>query len=203
MTFTLLGATGWIGSHVLHESVARGHDIIAVARDVSPLPSHERIHPRRADINDPHSLQEVLRGATVVVSSVQFLMFHPDVLLSGLRHANVSRYLCVGGAGSLRLADGSDLVDSPGFPAEYRDEALAGREYLRRLQATPDLDWVLVSPPAMLEEGGRTGHYRVGGDSLRVDANGESRICVADFAVALIDELERPRHHRTRFTVAC
>lgn len=201
MNFTLIGATGWIGSHILNEARSRGHEVRAVARAIAGLMGIPGIQPRRADMNDPESLAEVLREGATVVSSVPFLAFDPEVLLDGLTRARVARYVCVGGAGSLKLADGTDLVDSPGFPSEYRDEALAGRSFLERLRAKADLDWVFLSPSAIVEDGPRRGRVRLGGDTLLIDPDGHSRISVADYASALVDELEQPRHHRVRFTV--
>lgn len=201
MKFILLGATGWIGSHILQTALTRGHEIVAVARAVRTLPVDPRIHPLAADINNPEALAAALRHSSVVVSSVPFLAFNPDVLLTALNEPQVERYLCVGGAGSLKLNDGTDLVDSPDFPAEYRDEAIAGREYLMRLRQGTELDWAFLSPSASIDEGQSTAPYRVGGDTLLVGADGKSRIAVADYAAALVDELETPKHHRTRFTV--
>lgn len=113
------------------------------------------------------------------------------------------RLLVVGGAGSLFVAPGQQLVDSPAFPAEWKSGALAASELLNRLRAdTSTLDWSFVSPAIHLEPGERSGHYRLGGEQPVVDAEGHSRISAADLAVAIVDEVETPRHRRQRFTAA-
>jgi putative NADH-flavin reductase len=126
-----------------------------------------------------------------------------QAILDGVRQAGVQRLLVVGGAGSLYVAPGVQLVDTPAFPAEYRQGALAAREFLRHLQAESALDWSFVSPPIALAPGERTGQYRLGGDDL-LPGLGDSPagISVADLAVAIVDEIEQPRHRQRRFSVA-
>ena len=136
----------------------------------------------------PELFDEFLRGSAAITA--------------GVKQAGVARLLVVGGAGSLYVAPGVQLVDTPQFPAEWKAGALAAREALNRLRSEQELDWAFVSPPIQLEPGERSGQYRLGGEELLSDAQGQSRISVADLAVALVDELEAPRHHRERFTVA-
>jgi len=113
----------------------------------------------------------------------------------------VKRYLVVGGAGSLEVSPGHALVDSPGFPALYKEESLAGKAFLEALRKVDDLDWTMLSPSALFTEGKRTGVFRLGRDALLTAADGKSWISFEDFAVAMLDEVEHPRHIRQRFTV--
>ena len=123
-------------------------------------------------------------------------------IIDGVKRAGVARLLVVGGAGSLELAPGRRVVDEPDFPAAWKEGALRTAAFLDRLREEQALDWVFLSPAAMLAPGARTGTYRVGTDQLLTDAKGESRISLEDYAAAMLDEAESPRHHRQRFTVA-
>ncbi|MFC7101384.1 NAD(P)-dependent oxidoreductase [Nonomuraea rubra] len=110
--------------------------------------------------------------------------------------------IVVGGAGSLQVAPGQDLVDTPGFPDAYKKEALAGRSLLRLFREVEDLDWTFVSPAAEIAPGERTGVFRLGGDMLMTDAEGRSFITAEDFAVAIADEVDKDAHPRQRVSVA-
>nr|WP_254696327.1 NAD(P)H-binding protein [Lysobacter enzymogenes] len=123
-------------------------------------------------------------------------------IVAATKQAGVPRLLVVGGAGSLEVAPGQQVLDQPGFPDEYRAGAEAMRSVLKTLREERELDWTFLSPAAHLVPGERTGRFRLGGDQLLVDAAGESKISVQDYAVALIDELEQPAHSRKRFTLA-
>jgi hypothetical protein len=114
----------------------------------------------------------------------------------------VKRLLVVGGAGSLEIAPGLQVVDTPDFPPQWKESALGARDALELLKAEQGLDWTMLSPAALIEPGERTGRFRLGGDQLLVDGEGASRISLQDYAVAMIDELERPAHIGRRFTVA-
>jgi putative NADH-flavin reductase len=122
-------------------------------------------------------------------------------LINAVRRSAVKRYLVVGGAGSLEVSPGLALVDSPGFPALYREESLAGKAFLEALRKVNDLDWTMLSPSAVFTAGKRTGVFRLGRDSLLTAADGNSSISFEDFAIALLNEVERPQHSRMRFTV--
>lgn len=136
-----------------------------------------------------------------MISSLPFSAFDPDRLLSAIKSSGVKRYIAVGGAGSLDIKPGLRLVDSDEFPAEWKNEARKGADYLARLRREQDLDWTFISPSIMIEPGKRTGTFRLGGDSVLFAADGSSRISQEDYAIALIDELEHPAHIRQRFTV--
>jgi putative NADH-flavin reductase len=164
------------------------------------VPAREGVTAHQVDANDGQALSALLRGADAVISSVKFKDTDPRGLIESVRRAGVKRYLVVGGAGSLEIAPGLREVDGPNFPALVRPEALKGAEFLEQLRAS-DLDWTFVSPSRIFFAGERTGVFRIGSDQLLVDAAGKSSISFEDYAVALVDELERPAHVRRRFTV--
>lgn len=201
MKIALIGATGYVGSQVLAEAQHRGHAITAIARSVESIKPAAGVTPVAADLTNAAALAVILRGHDVVVSATKFLHTDTRQLLGIVEASGVPRWLIVGGAGSLEVAPGVALVDTPEFPAEYKNEALAGRTFLETLRKEAKLNWTFLSPSALLLPGPRTGKYRLGGDSLLVGADGQSRISVADYASALIDEVETPRHSRRRFTV--
>jgi putative NADH-flavin reductase len=201
MKIALIGATGNVGSKILAELLDRGHDVTGIVRHPEKLQPHPRLIGKRGDINDEDALAQLLSGHDAVISSVRFLSSDPHILLRAVKGAGVERVLVVGGAGSLEVAPGVQLVDDPKFPKEYRGEALAGREFLNVLREEQELDWTFLSPSALFLPGERTGKFRLGMDQLLKDANGQSMISHEDFAIALIDELEQPSHSHQRFTV--
>ncbi|RPE77205.1 NAD(P)-dependent oxidoreductase [Vulcaniibacterium tengchongense] len=212
MHVALIGATGFIGSAVLEEALARGHRVTAIARSAGRLAARPGLRTSAADATDPAAVAEAVRGADAVISAFTGDRRGPDLagevargnaaILEGAKRAGVSRLLVVGGAGSLEVAPGRLLVEEDVFPAEYKVEARAMAGVLQRLRAETGLDWTFLSPAAEIFPGERTGRFRLGGDRLLADAEGRSRISVQDYAVAMIDELERPAHSRRRFSVA-
>lgn len=201
MTIALIGATGQVGSRILGEALTRGHQVTAIARNPSSLAPRDGLTALALDVTDGDKLAAALAGHDVAVISVKYSQVDAAPILEAVKHAGVPRVLVVGGAGSLQVAPGADLVDTPNFPAAYKGEALAARDFLRLLRQEPTIDWTLVSPSALLQPGQRTGKFRIGGDELLVDAKGASHISIEDLAMALVDELESPRHSRQRFTV--
>ena len=156
---------------------------------------------KRGDANDEEGLAALLRGHEAVISAGRFVSVDPRALIAAVKKAGVPRLLVVGGASSLEVAPGVQLVDTPDFPAAYKPEALAGREFLDVLRGERELNWTFLSPSASFGPGERTGTFRLGTEQLLVGADGASRISMEDFAIALVDELERPRHPQQRFTV--
>lgn len=201
MHIAIIGASGNIGRKITDEALSRGHQVSGFVRHIEKLPSHKALTPVKADVADGGALAPLLRGHDAVVSSVHFSAFNPDTLLSAIKASGVRRYLVVGGAGSLLLPDGTRVVDSPSFPAAWKAEALGGAGYLEKLRGEGGLDWTFLSPPALIEAGARTDSFRLGKDDLLVDTGGKSHISEEDYAVAVLDELERPQHIRARFTV--
>jgi len=202
----IIGATGLGGTKILSESLDRGHEVTAIVRNPETLPMHPKLRAAKGDATEPAELASLVTGHDVVISA-----FNPGKdergtgarsIIDAVKRAEVERLLVVGGAGSLEVAPGKRLVDQPDFPAQWKDGALRTADFLDQLRGETELDWAFVSPAAMLAPGERTGHYRVGGDQFMTDSDGESRISLEDYAVAMLDEAERPQHHRKRFSVA-
>ena len=210
MKIALLGATGFVGSAILREALSRGHEVTAIARDPEKLQPQAKLRPQKADVYNPDEVALVIAGHHVVISAFNPGWTNPDIynlqvkgaraIIDGVKKAGMKRLL-VGGAGSLEVKPGVQSVDLPGFPAEYKQGALATREALNLLRKEPSLEWSFLSPSADLFSGTRTGKFRLGMDQLLRDANGESRISVQDYAVAMIDEVEKSQHIRQRFTL--
>lgn len=213
MRIALIGATGQIGQHVLAEALSRGHQVTAIVRHPEKLRAQPGLTAVQGSVYDTAALAAQLKGFDAVLSA-----FNPgwtdadiaanqikgtDSIITATRQAGVKRLLVVGGAGSLKIPGTDiDVVDTPEFPAEWKAAASAVRETLKHLRTEKELDWTFLSPAAHIEPGERTGRFRLGGDELLVDAKGESRISLPDYAVAFVDELESPQHSRQRFTVA-
>jgi putative NADH-flavin reductase len=201
MKVALIGATGNVGTRVLAELLSRRHSVTAIARHPEKVPAQPGVTAKRGDVFDKAGLTDLLAGHDAVISAVRFSGSDARTLIDAVKAAGVPRYLVVGGAGSLEVTPGQKLVDTPTFPAAYKPEALKGGEFLQALRAEKDLDWTFLSPSAMIAAGQRTGKFRLGGDQLLSDENGKSSISYEDFAVAMVDELEKPAHSRRRFTV--
>ena len=201
MNVALIGATGNVGSRILAELVRRGHSVTAIARNIEKVPAQKGVTPKRGDVSDAAGLAALIAGHDVVISAVHFSDSDPRTLIGAVKTAGVKRYLVVGGAGSLEVAPGTRLVDTPQFPAEYKQEASKGADFLDTLLNEKELDWTFLSPSALIMPGERTAKFRLGGDSLLVDTSGKSHISMEDYAIAMVDEVEKPAHSRRRFTV--
>lgn len=197
----IIGATGRAGSQLLEEALRRGHSVTAIARHASKLGQRAGVRTVDVDVSDAAALEQAVAGHEVVLSAAHFATIEAAAILGPVKRAGVKRLLVVGGAGSLLLPDGSRVIDSPGFPAEYKAEASAGAAYLEALRQESTLDWSFLSPSAEFVEGPRTGGFRLGQEHLLVSAEGRSWITFADFAIAMLDEVEKPAHSRQRFTV--
>lgn len=206
MNILLIGATGMVGSRVAAEARARGHEVTGVTRS-------GKDGTARAEARDSAAVAKLAQGKDAIVvavapprdgsETVAPLLADGRGVLAGAREAGVKRVVIVGGAGSLEIAPGQRLVDTPDFPALYKNEALAQGALLDAVRAEAGgLDWTYISPAAEIEPGERTGTFRVGGDQLLTDADGNSRISAEDYAVALVDELEKPQAVGRRITVA-
>jgi putative NADH-flavin reductase len=215
MKIVVFGATGNVGRQVVAEALRRGHDVVGVVRDPSKVQSPDaRVRLVQGDATNADSIAAIARGADAVVSAISprpnsrglpapALVDNARALIAGLRRANVRRVIFVGGAGSLQNAGGQQIMDLPDFPAAYKAEAIEGRDALGIWRSEADgLDWTYVSPAAEIGPGERTGRYRSTDESLLVDAEGKSFITFQDYAVALLDEIEHPKHVGRRFGVA-
>ncbi len=200
MKIAVVGASGAAGSRLTTELLGRGHQVTGVTRESSHETGDAAPVHVAADVQDAAALAKAISGQDAVIHSVRFINSDPDKVISALKKAAVKRLLVVGGAGSLRVAPGVDFIDTPGFPAEYKAEAQAGREFLNVLRRDDELNWTFLSPSANFAPGERTGKFRLGTDQLLIGADGQSRISMEDYAIALADEIERPRHIRQRFT---
>lgn len=212
MKIALIGPTGFIGSAVLTEALARGHAVTALSRHPAKIDARAGLAVVAADVLDPAQVAAAVAGHDAVVSAYNAGWTNPDLhdeflrgtraIFDGVKRAGVKRLLVVGGAGSLYVAPGVQLVDTPAFPAEWKQGALAAREALRLIRAEDTLDWTFLSPPALLQPGERRGGFRLGGDELLMNGEQPAGISVGDLAAAILDELEKPAHVRKRFTVA-
>ena len=196
----LIGASGMIGSRLLKELSDRGHRVTGIARNPEKIAALPGVTASKGDLFDKDGLAALLKGHDAVISAVHYLASDPEILLAAVRASGVKRYLVVGGAGSLFVAPGKRLVDTPEFPAIYKAEALKGADYLDRLKGVDDLDWTFLSPSAVIHPGERTGRFRLGQDTLLTNDKGSSISC-EDYAIAMVDEIEKPAHIRQRFTV--
>jgi putative NADH-flavin reductase len=203
MKVALVGASGNAGSRILTELVSRGHEVTAIARNVDKIDAANGVSVVAADADDPATLAEAIKGHDVAISSLKFSASDAGKLIEAARTSGVSRYIVVGGAASLK-APGSEqrIIDSGQIPEAFMPEIRAGANFLERLKQEPEgLDWTFVSPSMFFGPGERTGVFRLGTEELLVAEDGKSSISYEDFAVALVDEIEAPKHNRGRFTV--
>ncbi|MFJ2987326.1 NAD(P)-dependent oxidoreductase [Collimonas sp. NPDC087041] len=202
MKIAIIGITGRVGSRIAAEALRRGHTVTGIARSIDQAKVPAGVQLVQGDATQPEQLAALVRGHDAVVSAAKFSVLKAAPLLQALKSAGVKRLLVVGGAASLEVAPGVILLDSPSFPAEYKSEAVPGKQFLDDLRAETAVDWTFLSPAALLEPGVRTGKFRVGQNQLLADEQGNSRISMEDYAIALLDEIEQPKHIRQRFTVA-
>ncbi|HVA91007.1 MAG TPA: NAD(P)-dependent oxidoreductase [Chloroflexota bacterium] len=210
MKIVVFGASGVLGRRITQEALDRGHDVIAVVRDPSRLTLESpRLTAAAGDVTDSAQVAKLVVGHDVVISAVgpgvgddpTIVVHAARSLIAGVPAGEVKRLIVVNGAGSLEVAPGVQLVDTPDFHDAWKPVARAHRDALALYRAA-DLDWTVVSPAALIQPGERTGHYRTGSDQLLVDDTGASHISAGDFAIALLDEAEHPRAIRRRITVA-
>lgn len=213
MKVALIGATGFVGSPLLAELLSRGHQVTVLARNTGKLAAQAGLSVVAADALDVAQIAQAAAGHDAVLSAYNPGWTEPKIgeiflqathaIFAGVKQSGVKRFVMVGGAGSLFVAPGVQLVDTPEFPAEYKVAATAARDALTLIQKESSLDWTFVSPPILLNPGVRTGQYRLGADApLWADGGAPGSISVQDLAVAIVDELETPQHIQKRFTVA-
>lgn len=210
----LIGATGFVGSAILNELLSRGHKVTAVVRNAAKLPKNDNLTAVEEDVANVDAIAAIAKGKDAVISAYNPGWGNPEIgrlttenypkIVEAVKKSGVGRLLIVGGAGTLFVKPGLRVVDSGAIPAEIMDGVRTlGDFYLNFLTKEHDLDWVFFSPAGAFEEKGeRTGKFRLGKDDLIVDpATGTSHISVQDYAVAMVDELEKPAHHMERFTI--
>jgi putative NADH-flavin reductase len=196
----LVGASGNIGSRILEEALRRGHSVTGIARHPEKIAAQPGLTVAQGDVADPASLASTIRGAEVLVVSIRWTDNATQVL-EAARQSAVKRLITVVGAGSLEASPGVRVLETPEFPVAWRPGAEGAARALQTLRSESAVDWVAFSPSFTIAPGERTGKFRIGGDQLLRDASGESRISREDFAMAIVDEIEAPRHHRQRITV--
>lgn len=216
MKVAVIGATGFVGKAILHELLDRDHMVTGVARRPEKLGfRHPGLAMKAADVFETDQLVSLLKGQEAVISAYNPGWTDPDIyedylkgagfIEDAVRAAGVKRFIVSGGAGSLEVAPGKQLVDQPDFPSPFKAAAAAVRDYLEQLKKVQDLEWTFFSPAILMNpstSGRRRGTYRTGSDQPVYDASGQSAISVEDLAVAIVDELEKPKHIRQRFTAA-
>lgn len=206
MKIAIIGANGRAGSRILAEAKKRGHDVTAIVRNAAKL-SGRSVPVIEKDVLSLTTADlapfEAVVNAFGAPSSQSHL--HLEVaghLVSVLKGRAKPRLLIVGGAGSLLVDDkGTKLVATDDFPPAYLPTATAMNQELEFLKTVRDVNWTFLSPSAVFEPGEKTGKYRLGDEQLLVDAQGNSRISMEDYAIAMLDELEAGLHIRERFTV--
>jgi len=212
MRIAIIGASGQVGAFIRDEALTRGYQVTAIVR-----------HPEKITVQNPSltvvkadilkdKVDELVKGHDAVISAYNPGWSNPNIyneqiegyeaIISGVKKSGIKRLLVVGGAGTLEVAPGVQLLDKASFPENIKGGVLATREVLYMLRKEKELEWTFLSPPASIAAGERTGRYRVGKDQLLKDTQGESKISTQDYAVAMLDELENPQHIRERFTVA-
>ena len=209
----LIGASGFVGTAILNELLSRGHKVTAVVRNPEKINvSNSNLDIVKTDVSDTNVMVEICKGKDAIISAYNPGWGNPDIYEETLRNyplilevakqSGTKRLLCVGGAGTLFCAPGLRVVDSGAIPDAIMDGVKSlGEFYLNTLMNEKTIDWIFFSPAGTLESGKRTGKFRLGKDDLIVDKNGISHISVEDYAVAMVDELENPKHHYERFTI--
>lgn len=216
MKIALIGASGFVGSKILAEALPRGHQVTAIVRNPEKIQPHNNLTVKKADVLEVDDLARILAGHDLVISSFNPArgVAGPEVyekhvvghkaIIAATKKSGVKRFLGVGGAASLKTPAGIELLDSPDFPAAYEayKPGIRGtRELYYLLKQEPELDWVFVAPSVTIAPGERTGKFRIGKDHVLYDSSGVSKISLEDYAMALVDEVEHPQHHRERITI--
>jgi len=215
MKVALIGASGFVGTAILIELINRDHQVTAIVRNPENIAQSENVKAITANALDANEVAETVKGHDAVISAYNAGWANPNLyneflqgskaIQEGVKKSGIKRLIIVGGGGSLYVAEGLQLVDTPEFPQEFKAGALSARDYLNILKEEKELDWTFLSPAVEMHQGTsgkRKGAYRKGLDQPVFDANNRSIISVEDTAVAIVDELEHPQHIRQRFTIA-
>jgi putative NADH-flavin reductase len=207
MHIALYGATGKSGSRILTELLSRGHSVTAIVRDPAKLASGPGLTVVEGDVASAEAIAGKIAGADAVVSAyapppddTDQLLKVTERFIQAVQQAGVPRLLVVGGAGSLEIAPGVSLIASGHVPAPWLPIATSHAKALDLLKQSSN-NWTYFSPAAFFEPGERTGRFRLGKDALIANEQNDSRISLEDYAIALVDELESPKHERARFTI--
>lgn len=212
MKVAVIGATGFVGKNIIEELSGRGHEILAIARDIFEVQKKENVTAKKVDVNDVTALASAVKGYDVVISAFNAGWTNPSLyndFLTGskniqqaVKESGAERLIVIGGAGSLFI-DGHQVVDGPEFPEVYKQGAMAARDYLNIIKKEKDLSWTFFSPALEMHPGidtGRTGNYRLGLDNPVFNSEGRSILSVQDVAVVIAEEVETNKHPKQRFT---
>lgn len=207
MHIALYGATGKSGSRILTELLSRGHQVTAIVRDPAKLAAQPGLTVVQGDVSSAAAIAGKIKGADAVVSAYAPPADDTDQLLPVTEHfieavkqAGNPRLVIVGGAGSLEVAPGVTVIASGHLPAEWMPIAVSHEKVLEQVRKS-DINWTYFSPAAFFVPGERTGKFRLGTDQLIANEQHDSRISLEDYAIALVDELEKPQFERRRFTI--
>lgn len=214
MKIAVIGATGFVGRNITDELLNRNHSVTGISRNVK-VTDTQNLTIVSADVTDVNKLAEILKDSDIVVSAFNAGWENPDIyndfikgskaIQEAVKLARAKRYIVIGGAGSLYVAEGVQAIDTPAVPEEFREGGKASRDYLNILKNETELDWVFFSPPFEMHphiKTGRTGEYRLGGDSPVFNDEKTSMLSVEDLAVVIADEIENQKHNRQHFTAA-
>lgn len=214
MKVVVIGATGFVGRNLVNELANRGHEVLAIARNIEKVASKENVTAASVDVYDSAALAKAISGNDVVVSAFNPGWANPNIyndfikgaeaIQAGVKASDVNRLISIGGAGSLYI-DGRQLVDGEDFPAEIKPGATAARDYLNTLKEEKELNWTFFSPAIEMHPGitiGRTGKYRLGLENPVFDEAGKCVLSVEDLAIVIADEVESNKHPHQRFTAA-
>ncbi|WP_263349922.1 NAD(P)-dependent oxidoreductase [Acidicapsa acidisoli] len=207
MHIALYGATGQSGSRILTELLARGHQVTTVVRNPAKLSARRGLTVVQGDVSTVDTIAEKIKGADAVVSAYAPPADETDQLIpvtgrfiEAVKQAGVPRLIIVGGAGSLEVAPGVTVIESGHLPAQWLPIAISHQKTLDLIRKS-EINWTYFSPAGFFVPGERTGKFRLGTDQLIANEQGDSRISLEDYAIALVDELESPKRERQRFTI--
>lgn len=223
MKIALIGASGFVGKALTRELLDRHHEVTAIVRHPEALDSvgvgsatgGGSLHVAKGDVFQPDQIAALVKGHDVVISAYNPGWTSPaiydefirgsEAIQEAVKKAGVKRFIVIGGGGSLYIAPGVQLVDTPEFPMEYKPGAQGARDYLNILKKEQELDWTFFSPAILMNHGTsgvRKGHYRTGLENPVFDEKGQSILSVEDLAMAIVDEVEKPKFLKKRFTAA-
>jgi uncharacterized protein len=197
----LIGASGKIGSKIAVELISRGHTVTGIARHPEKIAAQNGLTASRGDFTEPGVLAWSLQGHDAIICAASFIPGQAENLIDAVRQSRVRRFLMVGGAASLQTEDGRKVIDTIQLPDAWKAPVMEGIRTLSLLREVDDVDWTFFSPAVQIGPGERTGKFRLGKEQVVKDKDGVSKISYDDYAIAMVDELERGEHVKGRFTI--
>ncbi|MGV3591714.1 MAG: NAD(P)-dependent oxidoreductase [Gammaproteobacteria bacterium] len=197
----LIGASGKIGSKIAAELLRRGHTVTGIARNPEKIQAQTGLTAQAGDFTSPQTIAPTLKGHDAIISAASFIPGQAENLIASVRGSGVKRFLMVGGAASLQTEDGRKIIDTIQLPDAWKAPVMEGIRTLGLLRDVNDVDWTFFSPAVQIGPGERTGNFRLGKEQVVKDAEGNSKISYDDYAIAMVDELERGQHVKGRFTI--